>query len=114
MDSQKQVLDWIDKNRNAIVGFLQDLIRIPSVTGEEGPIQQFIAGRLKEMGLAVDVFEPDLAALRKHPAFVEVSRGYEGRPNVVGNSERQRGREIPPLQRPRGRDPGRGAGELAA
>jgi acetylornithine deacetylase len=84
MDSQKQVLDWIEKNRTAIVGFLQDLIRIPSVTGEEGPIQKFIAGRLKEMGLAVDVFEPDLAALRKHPAFVEVSRGYEGRPNVVG------------------------------
>jgi len=84
MDSRKQVLNWIEQNRNIIVGFLQDLIRIPSVTGEEGPIQQFIAGRLKEMGLTVDVFEPDLASLRKHPAFVEVSRGYEGRPNVVG------------------------------
>ncbi len=84
MDSRKQVLDWIEQNRDAIVGFLQDLIRIPSVTGEEGAIQKFITGRLKEMGLAVDVFEPDLAALRKHPAFVEVSRGYEGRPNVVG------------------------------
>jgi acetylornithine deacetylase len=84
MDSHKQVLNWIEQNRNSIVGFLQDLVRIPSVTGEEGPIQEFIAGRLKEMGLSVDVFEPDLASLRKHPAFVEVSRGYEGRPNVVG------------------------------
>jgi acetylornithine deacetylase len=84
MDSRKQVLNWIEQNRNTIVGFLQALIRIPSVTGEEGPIQEFIAGRLKEMGLSVDVFEPDLAFLRKHPAFVEVSRGYEGRPNVVG------------------------------
>ena len=84
MNSRKQVLNWIEQNRNTIVGFLQALIRIPSVTGEEGPIQEFIAGRLKEMGLSVDVFEPDLAFLRKHPAFVEVSRGYEGRPNVVG------------------------------
>src|SRR5512144_2338812 len=84
MDFQKQVLEWSDQNRNAIVSFLQDLIRIPSVTGEEGRIQQWIAGRLKEMGLIVDVFEPDLAALRKHPAFVEVAQGYEGRPNVVG------------------------------
>jgi acetylornithine deacetylase len=84
MDSRKQVLNWVEQNRNTIVGFLQALIRIPSVTGEEGPIQEFIAGRLKDMGLSVDVFEPDLASLRKHPAFVEVSRGYEGRPNVVG------------------------------
>jgi len=83
MDSRKQGLEWIDKNRNAIVGFLQDLIRIPSVTGEEGPIQQFIAGRLKEMGLAVDVFEPDLSALRKHPACGSFPR-IRGRPNVVG------------------------------
>ncbi len=84
MDSRKQVLNWIEQNRNTIVGFLQDLIRIPSVTGEEGLIQEFIAGRLKEMSLSVDVFEPDLASLRKHPAFVEVSQGYERRPNVVG------------------------------
>jgi acetylornithine deacetylase len=84
MDSRKQVLNWIEQNRNTIVGFLQDLIRIPSVTGEEGAIQEFIAGRLKEMSLSVDVFEPDLASLRKHPAFVEVSRDYKGRPNVVG------------------------------
>jgi acetylornithine deacetylase len=84
MDSHKQALDWIEQNRNTIISFLQDLIRIPSVTGEEGPIQEFIASRLKEMGLSVDVFEPDLPSLRRHPAFVEVSQDYKGRPNVVG------------------------------
>ncbi|HSR09943.1 MAG TPA: ArgE/DapE family deacylase [Thermodesulfobacteriota bacterium] len=79
-----RVTEWIDRERDQVIRFLQDLVRIPSVTGEEGPIQEFIAAYLKKMGLAVDIFEPDLAALRKHPAFVEVTRGYEGRPNVVG------------------------------
>ena len=84
MDHNQRINQWIDQNQTAIVGFLQDLVKVPSVTGEEGPIQQLIAERLQDMGLSVDVFEPDLTALRKHPAFVEVSRGYEGRPNVVG------------------------------
>ena len=84
MDPNQRIKEWVEQNRKSIVGFLQDLVRIPSVTGEEGKIQQFIAGLLKTMGLSVDIFHPDLAALQKHPAFVEVSRGYEGRPNVVG------------------------------
>jgi acetylornithine deacetylase len=84
MDHKQRINLWIEQNQTEIVGFLQDLIRNPSVTGEEGVIQQFIAGGLKKMGFAVDVFEPDIVALRQHPAFVEVSRGYEGRPNVVG------------------------------
>lgn len=84
MSHNQRVNQWIDQNEETIVGFLQDLLRIPSVTGDEGPVQEFIAGQLQKMGLSVDVFEPDLAALKQHPAFVEVSRGYEGRPNVVG------------------------------
>ncbi|SFG47689.1 acetylornithine deacetylase [Desulfotomaculum arcticum] len=84
MDYSQRINRWIEQNQTTIISFLQDLIRVPSVTGEEGPIQQFIAGQLQEMGLEVDVFEPSLDTLRKHPAFVEVSRGFEGRPNVVG------------------------------
>ena len=84
MDPYKQVCAWIDRERDDIIGFLQQLIRIPSVTGEEGKIQRFIAGYLKEMGVPTDVWEPDLDALRLHPAYVEVSRDYKGRPNVVG------------------------------
>ncbi|OGO80134.1 MAG: hypothetical protein A2Y21_06540 [Clostridiales bacterium GWC2_40_7] len=84
MDYSQRINKWIEENQTAIIGFLQDLIRIPSVTGEEGPIQRFIAKQLNEMGLTVDAFEPSLDSLRKHPAFVEVSQGYEGRPNVVG------------------------------
>ena len=63
MEDEKRVAEWVDRRKNEVVGFLQDLVRIPSVTGEEGAIQRFIAGRLQEMGLVVDIFEPDFAVL---------------------------------------------------
>lgn len=81
---KENALNWIAREQERIVLFLQELIRIPSVTGEEGKIQKFISHKLGEMGLTVDTWEPDLEALKKHPAFVAVARGYAGRPNVVG------------------------------
>ena len=77
------VLDTVDSMSNDVIRFLQQLIAYPSVTGDEGEIQKFIADKMAGLGLAVDVFEPDWEALKKHPAYVPVSRGYEGRPNVV-------------------------------
>jgi acetylornithine deacetylase len=84
MNNKERLEQWFAENEDTIVSFLQELIRIPSVTGDEGPIQEFIAEQLKKMDLEVDVFEPSLEELKKHPGYVEVTRGYEGRPNVVG------------------------------
>jgi len=84
MEFKGQVDSWIDQSQETVINFLRDLIRIPSVTGEEGEIQRFLSRRLTEMGLQVDVWEPDIEELKRHPGYVEVSRGYEGRPNVVG------------------------------
>ncbi|MEA5058808.1 MAG: ArgE/DapE family deacylase [Candidatus Pelethousia sp.] len=76
--------DFIVSREKESIHFLQDILRIPSVTGNEGPIQEFIGAHLTRLGLAVDSFVPALDALRKHPAFVEVDvDSYEGRPNVV-------------------------------
>lgn len=75
---------WLGSHEAEQIAFLQKLIRIPSVTGDEGPIQQFIGDYLENMGLEVDTFVPSLAELQAHPAFVAPPQGYEGRPNVVG------------------------------
>lgn len=66
-----------------IVRLLQRLVSFPSVTGQEGAIQEFIAARLEELGLVVKVWEPDLGRLAQHPAFVPVAQDYVGRPNVI-------------------------------
>jgi len=81
---RKKLLAEIDARREQAVGLLRKLVSVPSVTGEEGPIQDFLAGYLRKLGLRVDVWESDWEALKKHPGYVPVTRGYEGRPNVVG------------------------------
>ncbi|MCZ7554354.1 MAG: acetylornithine deacetylase [Anaerolineae bacterium UTCFX2] len=78
------VLASIDQRRAEIVAFLQKLISYQSVTGQEGEIQAFAAGYMKELGLDVDVFEPDVDRLRSYPGFLEPELPFAGRPNVVG------------------------------
>lgn len=67
-----------------VIAFLQQLIRIESVTGHEGTIQDYLASELARTGLVVDQFEPDLTTLRAHSAFVPVEGlTFAGRPNVI-------------------------------
>jgi acetylornithine deacetylase len=82
-ESRQKLLDEVNSQREGIVELLSTLVRIPSVTGDEGEIQNYIAGYLRDMGLEVDAWESDWEALKKHPEYVPVTRGYEGRPNVV-------------------------------
>jgi len=78
------ILKQIDSSRDELVELLQRLISFPSVTGKEGDIQAFIADRLRDEQLDVDVWEPDLAELQEHPSFVASPQDFDGRPNVVG------------------------------
>ncbi|GGA69192.1 putative metallohydrolase YodQ [Nitratireductor aestuarii] len=80
---RKAILDTVDANRDAAVAFLQKMISIPSVTGDEAAIQEFVAGYMKNIGLDVDMWETDWEELKKHPGYRSVSRGYENRPNIV-------------------------------
>ncbi|NPV74865.1 MAG: ArgE/DapE family deacylase [Anaerolineae bacterium] len=81
---QTEILSAIDAAQDEIVAFLQKLISFQSVTGKEGEIQAFLADYLKQMGLEVDVFIPDVERLRGFPGFLEPDQSFEGRPNVVG------------------------------
>jgi acetylornithine deacetylase len=80
-----EILQAVDSKTAEIAAFLRKLVQFDSETGKEAPIQQFIAGSLREMGLEVDEWVPDLAELAKHPAYVPSDdRDFTGRPNVVG------------------------------
>lgn len=83
MNHSERVQLWIDQNQEELVSFLQTILRIPSVTGNEGPIQEFMADYLTKMGAKVDKFIPSYEELKKHPAFVSTDIPYDGRPNVV-------------------------------
>ena len=78
------MLRFIGRRRDNIAEFLEKLVSLPSVTWDEWKIQNFIADKLRDMGLDIDMWEPDHEELKKHAAYVPVERGYEKRPNVVG------------------------------
>lgn len=67
--TEARVLDAIDDV--ALVASLQDLVRTPSVTGEdpEHELQHAAARDLGDAGLDVDVWQLDLLALRADPRF---------------------------------------------
>ena len=81
---RQNIIAAVDGRAERIVALLQELIQFDSETGREGPIQGFIAETLRGLGLAVDVWEPDVAALQGHPAFLPPGLPLAGRPNVVG------------------------------
>ncbi|MBN9600277.1 MAG: ArgE/DapE family deacylase [Afipia sp.] len=81
--NRQKILDAIDKNRDKAIEFLRDMVRIPSVTGDEAAIQKFLNNYLSKIGLKVDMWETDWEELKKHPGYRPVDRGYEGRPNIV-------------------------------
>jgi acetylornithine deacetylase len=83
VDTRQQLLKQIDANHDKSIKFLQQMISIPSVTGDEGKIQKFLADYLTRIGLEVDIWESDWEELKKHPGYIPVDRGYEGRPNIV-------------------------------
>jgi acetylornithine deacetylase len=75
---------WVYAHREEIVQTLADLVRIPSVIGNEAPAQAFMGQQYASLGLEIDEFEPDHAVLSKHPAFIETGIPFAGRKNVIG------------------------------
>jgi acetylornithine deacetylase len=74
----------VEDRRDETVRLLQELVRVPSVTGEEGTVQRVVERAMGERGLSVDVWEAtpdDVSPYREH---VGEQSGYEERPNVVG------------------------------
>jgi acetylornithine deacetylase len=85
---RERIVQRVDAKTDEIIRFLQEMVRIPSVThppgGDEGPVQAFVAEKYKNMNLDVDVFEPsDIAGIENHDGWWP-GLDYTNRPNVVG------------------------------
>jgi acetylornithine deacetylase len=80
---RQKILDKVDASKDHAIKFLQDMVAIPSVTGDEAAIQTHMSTYLKKIGLDVDMWETDWEGLKKHPGYRPVARGYENRPNIV-------------------------------
>lgn len=86
------VLNWIEEHKEEVTGFLQELIRIPSVNpwfnpkqeeSREAEVQEVIARRMKALGAEVKQWEPNTKELEKYkgrPGYY-ADHKFEGRPN---------------------------------
>ena len=83
-DIQPFVAEAVSTLRPEIVAALQELVRIPSETGDEGLAQDAVARLMRAHDLEVDVWEPDATALEPHAESVTLDGGFAERPNVVG------------------------------
>jgi acetylornithine deacetylase len=70
---EARVLNAVDVP--GLVETLRELIAFESCHGHEWPVQQRMATLLQEFGLATDVWEIDIEALKQHPAYgAEIER----------------------------------------
>ena len=87
-DLESSIHQWVTEHTEELVQLTKALIRFPSVNrapyGDEADAQQFVAEKMRDMNLDVDVFLPtDVPELATHPALWH-GRDYTNRPNVVG------------------------------
>jgi len=110
---EEKILAKVEEKENEIIELLKNVIQIPSLTGEEGEAQEFLAKYLKNLGMQVSVWEPDIKEIFtrfpevaqypshwKHDLILPYDRlasyedlistgkieilNYKNRPNVVG------------------------------
>ena len=76
------------------VGFLADLVRVPSLLGEEEPVQVLVETRLRELGFEVESVVPDRALLAERSDSGIPLIPYEGRRSLIGTIGAEGGRSL--------------------
>ncbi|MHA2101163.1 MAG: ArgE/DapE family deacylase [Candidatus Kariarchaeaceae archaeon] len=79
---------WVRENKELLIKLTQELVRIPSVSGLENDVQQFVFKKFQQIGLESKLVNPNLESLKKHQDYFETTSfekyGYDDRPNVTG------------------------------
>ena len=80
---QEKVFNEVDRMKDAIVHTIQELVRIPSVVGDETKAQDYMETLYRSLDLAVTRFEPDIEKVKQHPAFIDTKMSYDNRSNII-------------------------------
>jgi acetylornithine deacetylase len=75
---EEKILSKVEEQREKIIETLAALVKTPSRTGEEGAAQELVEKQYREMGLDVDVWEPDVKELfEKFPEVAQYPSHWE-------------------------------------
>ncbi|HYF56388.1 MAG TPA: ArgE/DapE family deacylase [Salinarimonas sp.] len=91
-----RVIAAVEEGFGDQVALTQELVRFPSLRGEEHAIQDFVFRELRRRGYATDRFAMDGQALARHPGGAPVSERHSDAPIVVGihRPRAERGRSL--------------------
>jgi acetylornithine deacetylase len=85
---ERKIIEAIDAEVERLfedmVSTVQELVRIPSITGSEGSAQEFVRKKYEASGLEVCSFVTDRSKVENHPAFNDSGRAFAERPNIIG------------------------------
>lgn len=84
-----EILNTVEAQFDKQISYTQDLIRFPSLRGQEHTAQDFIYDSLRERGYAMDRWVIDVADIEEHPGFSPVKVDYSNAINVVGTHRPQ-------------------------
>jgi acetylornithine deacetylase len=84
----------VEVDRDRLIDDLQTLVRMPSITGSEEVVADWVAGALVELGLAVEVVRPDLPTIQADEAWPGEEMGRTTLPVIVGRAGRGGGRRL--------------------
>lgn len=74
----------VEARRKGAIGLLQELVRVPSVTGSEGAVQEVVGEALRARGLEVDRWEATPQEISAYLDHVGEQETFTDRPNLAG------------------------------
>jgi acetylornithine deacetylase len=83
-ETAREIGRAVEARREDAVRLLQELVRVPSVTGKEGAVQEVVEEAFRERGLEVDRWEATPEEISPYLDHVGEQETYEDRPNVAG------------------------------
>ncbi|MCD7033486.1 peptidase [Metabacillus sp. GX 13764] len=84
MDPMKETAAaWIDSNESRGVSLLKKLVEQRSVQGNESGAQAIILEKCRQLGLQIDLWEPERESLKSHPHFYCTRAHFKDSPNIA-------------------------------
>jgi acetylornithine deacetylase len=80
----RAIRDAVQARREEAVSLLQQLVRTPSATGQEGAVGEVVERAFSERGLDVDTWEATPEEVEPYREHVGEQYSYDNRPNVAG------------------------------